>query len=463
MNQKPDLDFDELIQGSARALTTIGPLLPTLDTVEKVIAKTAEIHARGYFLPDEDEQVRQIFSSYLTTRAALQSVLDDLRPHVLKEFEEPTPRCPEVFLVAFCTACMLIRSGRYLVDTFRQDKVVWRKLDEAEPRYGIPKKQFTKIYRSLSSPYNIIKFREGIRYYQNNKDQILALANNPVLKPVVELLVAEEPFIESRIRYYAKHRAKYRWHSFLRRQHAGFKNVTFGLFKASGSLIAELRLKWKRKRVTPGVQRKLARMLQPGDVIITRHDDAASNLFLPGFWPHGALYIGTEEQRKLLDPSGATWRRTECPDPNCVLEARKDGVLFRPLHDTLAVDACAVLRPKLEPNHIRDAIAQAMTHHGKCYDFEFDFRRSDKLVCTEVIYRAYHGIADVAFELKTRTGRVCLSAEDLLDYAVDGMYFDLLVVYGCGGNRFVTGERALPALVASYRKDRDRPQNEPAL
>jgi hypothetical protein len=189
-------------------------------------------------------------------------------------------------------------------------------------------------------------------------------------------------------------------------------------------------------------------------VIITRHDDAASNLFLPGFWPHGALYIGTEEQRRELDPSGETWRRIECPDPNCFLEARKDGVLFRPLHDTFSVDACVVLRPKLQPTDIRDAIARAMTHHGKCYDFEFDFRRTDKLVCTEVIYRAYHGIADVEFELKTRTGRVCLSAEDLLDYAVEDKFFELVAIYGIGGNRFVMGERAMTALIGSYRKGR---------
>ena len=447
-------EYKELIAGSARALSTIGPLLPTSETVERVVAKNDEVRKRGYFLPDEDEQVRALFSSYLTTRAALQSVLEDLRPHVLAEFKEESPRHPEVFLIAFCTACMLVRTGKYLVDTFRKDKVVWQKLDEAEPRYGIPKKQFTQIYRSLTSPYNILKFREGIRYFENNKSQVLELESNPVLKPVVELLRAEEPFIESRVRYYAKHRAKYRWHSFLRRHHSGFKNVTFGLFKASGSLIAEMRMKWKRKRVTPGVQRKLSRMLMPGDVIITRHDDAASNLFLPGFWPHGALYIGTEDQRKELDPSGEIWRRIECPDPNCVLEARKDGVLFRQLNDTFSVDSCVVLRPKLPPSDIRDAIARAMAHHGKCYDFEFDFRRSDKLVCTEVIYRAYHGIADVAFELKTRTGRVCLSAEDLLDYAVEDKFFDLIAIYGIGGNRFVTGERAMPTLIGSYRDSR---------
>ncbi len=452
MSQPVNNSFKDLVEGSARALTTIGPLLPTHASVQAVLARLEEARKRRYFLPDEDDLIRTRFSNYLTTRAALQSVLNDLRPYVFAEAKEAKPRHPEVFLLAFCTACMLIRSGRFLVETCKNDRVLWRKLDESEPRYGIPKRQFTQIYRSLTSPRNILIFREAIRYFEANQADVFSLESNPILAPVVDLLRDELPFIENRIGDYARNRMNYRWHSILRRQHAGFKKVTFGLFQVSGSMIAELRMKWKRKRVTPGVQRKLSRILQPGDVIITRHDDAASNLFLPGFWPHGALYIGTENERKEIDASGETWRRHPCPDPNCVLEARKDGVLFRPLHDTFNVDACVVLRPKLPIEKIRDAIARAMTHQGKRYDFEFDFRRSDRLVCTEVIYRAYHGVGGIEFELKKRAGRVCLSAEDLLDCAVESRFFDLIVVYGSNGNRFVTGERAMSTLIASYRQ-----------
>ena len=453
LSKDPQIASDqlrELIEGSARALSTIAPLLTTLPQIESVVEQNRTAVERGYFLPDEDEQVRELFSHYLTTRAALNSVLDDLRPHAIAELKQPQPRHPEVFLVAFCTAVLLMRSGRYLIDKFRDNKVIWRKLDEAEPRYGIPKKQFTKVYQSLTSVRNNMVFNDAVDYYRENQTQLLDLQSDPVLKPVVEILQERDEFFESSTGEFVKKRLNYRLHSFIRRHHSGFKKVTFGLFKVSGSLIAELRMKWKRKRVNPGVQRKLSKLLKPGDVIITRHDDAASNLFLPGFWPHGALYVGTQTQRQEQDPSGETWR-DKCVGENCVLEARKDGVLFRPLHDTLSVDACVVLRPKLKNEHVIEAISRAMTHQGKCYDFEFDFRRSDKLVCTEVVYRAYHGIGDMEFDLKTRAGRVCLSAEDLLDYASLGKYFDVMVVYGTDGNRFVTGDRALAALIASYQ------------
>jgi len=448
--QTPPDQLDTLIEGSARALITIAPQLTTKPEIEAVIEQNHQAVQRGYFLPDEDEQIRELFSHYLTTRTALHSVLDDLRPYAIAELRRPQPRHPEILLIAFCTAVLLVRSGRFLVQEFGSQKVIWRKLDEAEPRYGIPKKQFTKVYKSLTSVRNNLIFNDAVRYYRKNESQLLALQSNPILRPITELLRERDDFVKASKSEFVKNRLSYRLHSFTRRHHSGFKKATFGLFKVSGSLIAELRMKWKRKRVTPGVQRKLSKLLKPGDVIITRHDDAASNLFLPGFWPHGALYVGTQAQRQEQDPRGGTWRE-KCVGENCVLEARKDGVLFRPLHDTLSVDACVVLRPRLKSEQVVEAISRAMAHQGKCYDFEFDFRRSDKLVCTEVVYRAYHGIGGIELDLKTRAGRVCLSAEDLLDYASLDKYFDVIAVYGTDGNRFATGDRALAALIASYQ------------
>ena len=458
MSEQPHID--RLIAATASTLQTVAPALPTLASVREVMSSANEASRRGYYLPDEDEAVRRVFSTYLTTRAALLSTLEDLRPYALEELSQPHPKRPEIFVVAYCAACLLMRSGRFLIDSFRNERVIWKKLDEAEPRFGIPKKQFTKIYRSLTSPAHIWVFLEASRYWRENKtDLVKQLGDNPIVSPVLEMLIAEEPWIETSKEYYVSRQLKYRLHSFLRRNHSGFKNVTFAIFKVSGSLISELRMRWKRKRVTPGVRRKLSKLLRPGDVIITRHDDAASNLFLPGFWPHGALYVGTETQRQGIgDELPMVESADLAADPICVLEARKDGVLFRPLSDTLSVDAVTVLRPRLTPAQIREGIERAITHEGKPYDFEFDFRRSDKLVCTEVIYRAFHGCGSIRFDLKPRMGRVCLSAEDLLDAAIDRRFFEVIAIYGVAGNRFATGERAMQLLVQSYRDPRQAAQ-----
>ena len=83
----------------------------------------------------------------------------------------------------------------------------------------------------------------------------------------------------------------------------------------------------------------------------------------------------------------------------------------------------AIIRPQLSPGDVADAIGRGFFHAGKGYDFDFDFARSDRLVCTEVVYRSYEGIGGISFELTRRAGRMTLAAEDLLQKAInkDGM------------------------------------------
>jgi len=84
-------------------------------------------------------------------------------------------------------------------------------------------------------------FNDAVRYYREHESQLLALQSNPTLKPITELLRERDDFVRSSKSEFVKNRLSYRLHSFIRRHHSGFKKVTFGLFKVSGSLIAELR------------------------------------------------------------------------------------------------------------------------------------------------------------------------------------------------------------------------------
>ena len=103
---------------------------------------------------------------------------------------------------------------------------------------------------------------------------------------------------------------------------------------------------------------------------------------------------------------------------------------------------------------MRQAIERGLLHEGKNYNFDFDFFSSDRLVCTEVVYRSYDGLAGIEFPLAERAGRKTLSAEDLLDFALEDDRFEPVAIFGVVGceSNIAYGDSVRDLLLASYRK-----------
>jgi hypothetical protein len=158
--------------------------------------------------------------------------------------------------------------------------------------------------------------------------------------------------------------------------------------------------------------------LSPGDVLLERRDWYLSNVGLPGYWPHAALYIGTETERRAFfaDADVQAWVRRQGDvggDLNALLatrypkayqksntpqehdhavrllEAMSEGVSFTTLEQSADCDALAVLRPRLSKVEKAQAIVRAFHYAGRPYDFNFDFSTDAELVCTELIYKSY--------------------------------------------------------------------------
>jgi len=429
---------DSAIASAWNTLQAAYPALPRRQDLGVELADANAAQERGYYLPDEDERLRKTYLQYLGARSSLWQMVNDLKHRQLK-------KDLRVFGLTFCAASMLLRSATFGIALAKERPVVWKKLDEAEPRFGLPRKSFTQIYRSLSSPLSISRYHHARKYYEKHRTSIHHSLRKANMEAMIPWLEEEEPYFEPKKPSLWTNILNYRLYSLSRRTSSGYTKVMFHLFRLSGSAIAEMKQPFVKprgapKRVTADIRQEVQKHLKPGDVFITRHDDAMSNLFLPGFWPHAALYLGSPKERKKLGISDRG------DDNITILEAKKDGVKFRTLSETLTVDAFVVLRPKVTTSELKEALTRALTHEGKLYDFLFDFRKTERLACTEVVYRAFHGIGSWQLELTKRSGHHTLSAEDLMHQGLKQGLFEVILIFGVDQQALKFGSEAATIL-----------------
>ena len=274
------------------------------------------------------------------------------------------------------------------------------------------------------------------------------LANDAVVGPLVGDLARREKWLDTSKRNYLGRFTSYLSHTLRRRGIVAMSRTLAQVMEGVGRTASGIGGR-PRKRVNDQTRQQIVALLEPGDVLVTRHDHVLTNLFLPGFWPHAALHIGTSVEREKRGINIGAEQRVRWSGKLCVLEALKDGVRFRSLSKTLAVDHVLVLRPQLDNSVIDAAITRACKHEGKPYNFDFDFFNADSLVCTEVIYRAFDGLGGISFPLTLRAGRQTLSAEDLVAFALATDYLEPVALYSAllGGPSLVTGRDVRERLI----------------
>jgi hypothetical protein len=231
--------------------------------------------------------------------------------------------------------------------------------------------------------------------------------------------------------------------------------------------------------------------LKPGDVLLVRREWFLSNVGLPGFWPHAALYVGTPAERTAYfdDPAVHAWVRAAGEDsgdleallrarsPQAVqtasaplegghvprvVEAISEGVSFTSLEHAAGGDSLVVLRPRLPKTSQARAIVRAFHYAGRPYDFDFDFRTDSALVCTELVAKAYEGDGELpglnlpSVEVLGRpvTPANLIARQFDEDYGGAHQQFDLVV--------FLDGQEAagnaVPAGLDTFRRSWRRPK-----
>lgn len=243
-----------------------------------------------------------------------------------------------------------------------------------------------------------------------------------------------------------------------------------------------------RSLISPAQIQKLK--LMPGDVLLVRREWYLSNIGLPGFWPHAALYIGTPEERRqfFADPDVVAWVKSQGttdefekllqareetayaeslkPQPKNhhtrILEAMSEGVSFTALEHCADADSVVVLRPLLSKIEKATALLRAFHYAGRPYDFNFDFATDAELVCTELVFKAYEPsqqLRGLRLPLVEMLGRKLLPANEIArqfdsQYGSKDAQFQFVTFL----DGYERGRKAVEASVEQFRQSWRRPK-----
>ncbi|MDR0274946.1 MAG: hypothetical protein LBI48_06345 [Burkholderiaceae bacterium] len=229
--------------------------------------------------------------------------------------------------------------------------------------------------------------------------------------------------------------------------------------------------------------------LRPGDILLERREWYLSNIGLPGFWPHAALYIGdaqergayfdTPEIRAWLKTQGVTGERFEtllqtryprayrlAGQPGeagampRIIEAVGKGVIFTSLEHSAAADSVAALRPRLSRLEVAQAVLKSFDYFGRPYDFDFDFRTDGQLVCTELVFKSYRtekGRRGLDWPLSVIAGRPVLTANNIVrhfdeTWETPAQLVDLVAFFDGHARAGQAQESDLESFRASWRR-----------
>ncbi len=397
-----------------------------IGSVREMEARAARLQAeftsgkRSYYTQADNDAIRQAMFSYLACRTTLLGLVWKYQKH--SEVADERLRW-RAFLVSFASASAISDSSLKLVTRFAPYPAAVRKLNEADAAWGLPPGAFDMVrrnllrsetrelmeqslatYRSaegilarleLANPSPFDRFNEVIRRHAESRNELLSLlAETRITEPIKE---------------------------------AGrtTRNVTYSGQAFVSTWLGNTRFRQPRAgelMIRPAQLTEFRAKLKPGDILIERQNWFLSRAFMPGYWAHAAIYAGTTNDlvRLGLDRDArvlAHWKEYAARDAqgheHLILEAVPEGVRITTLEHCIGVaDSAAVLRPRISDSDARESIARAFTHLGKSYDFDFDFFSSDKIVCTELVYRSYDGC--LQFPLVDVMGRKTLPPTELV-------------------------------------------------
>ncbi|WP_320827512.1 YiiX/YebB-like N1pC/P60 family cysteine hydrolase [Reinekea sp.] len=372
----------------------------------------------------EKQTVLNVWHLYLDYMGSLTALADKTQGYKLQSSAERAVR-KQVHGFAMTTH---YRFGLEFIRRVGNDPELVKWLNLAHPELGLPEKLYRKFSNQVLSDWSTDRFDDLTSHLSVDPGSSFAAALASDRLAIrhsnrTGLLVANSAGTVTR--------------SLLRTWFPIQKGVARGMGKVKVWRIGQT-------LITPDQAFSFSRDFEPGDFYLTRKEWRLTNVGIPGYWTHSAIYIGSvaERARYFDTPEVNQWlaeqgfRRFEGLLRSAsaiyaehsgydalgevrVIEALDAGVIFNSIETSLSADGAAVFRPLLSKLEKAKAIYNSFYYTGQPYDFDFDFDSDNAMVCSELIFKAYQGSdtqTGVDFPLYKVAGRKMLTPSEIAQW-----------------------------------------------
>lgn len=434
--------------------------------------------------PKQKSELRQIWQVVLDYMRALDGIKEYWRSfHKYKAIRERRAHS-EAFLAGYSAWMVQYRHGLDFVDLTVPSKVMEKLLDEPAPRHDIPEGAFAKLKWNIIHVNAVTALLGRAQYYKTLR---AALRDSDCdRKEWCDWGMSSVDSYHGEAVDQLKDRAavQFSYNAFDIARDSSFE-AWFPVQKNVASWMGDTRVARLHRHLVSVEQLDVMReAMEPGDIIVARHNWYLSNVGLPGFWPHAELYLGSPDELTAYfdDPevrdyfanyrdaadlasyleknSPEAWQAYNGGETTSkrVIEAISEGVVFSTLEKAAGADYVGVMRPRRTKLEKAVAVVRAFELHGRPYDFNFDFVTDDSLVCTELVYKAWRPTENstgLEFDLVEVAGRQTLPANDLVRQFDEGEG-DFEFVYFLDGRE--STKSAIVADEEAFRASWERPK-----
>jgi len=434
---------------------------------------------------DQRREIKTIWIDYLDQVFILTKLMLEYQ-----DYNELNPAyLNETFLIRFSAYLMLISSGLHFIENTAFIAPFEVLLDEAIPEYNIPKGLYTTFKWQIFHLNEYFNIEDDYQKCKISAENLSVKSDSRKTGQLYRII--ESHYFQSREILKSK-MISLALANYLDSIKDKSLEMVFPIQKGIALFMAHTRFTTRTEGFISNRQcRQFIHKAEPGDIILERGEWRMTNLGIPGFWPHAALYLGspselehwsgTEEitaffhskdpgcngftdylQRNYQD-AFAAYLLGEKGEENRIIEGLKEGIVFHSVSESVGTaDHVACLRPRLSKLDKAQAIETAFQYWGRAYDYTFSLLSDNELVCSELIYKSYEPATDKAgltFDFSDIAGIITLPANNIAaqfdrEYGSDAAQMDFVLYYTCNVRRRKSHSASVEAFCESHKKPR---------